>query len=382
MRIPFLDFLFGGTAARRPIAVPALFPRKPVSMGAGPTDFKFYLRPVGTIKAVMLFVDFSDVPGKEQTAAVADHLLGGGKAQQLFRDQSFGKLNLDVRVRSDLGWRRMPKPSTEYSFRPWDRHRDYVAAAAARFQSEVRFDEMQITMIVAPREARAFPDSPAFTVFPGDEAVTSSGKVRHAVTFGQDSYKNRFINLVHETGHLFGLPDLYPGGGGADDSAVGCWSIMSDIFRSVSFLGWDRHKNGWLDPSREVFVASPGRQTFHLAPFTASQGVSMVVLPADDAKKPSQVVVLEMAQPVLGTNGQQAGEGVLMYSVDASVPTLESPVRVLANHEGRDPSFGNLFRAPFGVGEATTQRVGNATVTLRVVGRNGSGFDVEVDYAR
>ena len=41
----------------------------------------------------------------------------------------------------------------------------------------------------------------------------TSGEIRLAVTFGTDSYSNRYINLVHEVGHLFGLPDLYPDSG-------------------------------------------------------------------------------------------------------------------------------------------------------------------------
>ena len=43
-------------------------------------------------------------------------------------------------------------------------------------------------------------------------------------------------------------------GGGAYNSNAGCWPIMSDIFHSVSFLGWHRHKNGWLPVSRATYI--------------------------------------------------------------------------------------------------------------------------------
>ena len=112
--------------------------------------------------------------------------------------------------------------------------------------------------IVAPKAAR-FRYSPAFNQWPGDGATSPSAEIRLSVTFGADSYDNRYINLVHEVGHLFGLPDLYTSGHDAEDSKAGCWDIMSDIFRSVSFLGWHRHKNGWLGASRTTYIAQNTR---------------------------------------------------------------------------------------------------------------------------
>jgi M6 family metalloprotease-like protein len=363
--------------------IPALKPRSSVHCGEGPTDFKLYMKPLGTVKAVMIFVDFSDAPGKADPAKVADHLLGGGRAQQLYRDQSYGKLKLDVAVRSDLGWRRMPKPSTGYSFRPSERHREYIADAARQFvPDEVRFKDFQFTFVVAP-EAAAFPDSPAFTAFKGTGAKSPSGEIRLAVTFGKDSYKNSFINLVHEVGHLFGMPDLYADdGGGADTSKAGCWAIMSDIFHAEGFLGWHRHKNGWLDAGRTRYLPRSGTERFTLAPLSAQSGVSMVVAPVDSEKKPSRVFVVELAQPAVDGQGRSGGEGVLLYTVDASIATLKSPVQVVAKQTGRDPDFGNLFGAPFGVGDEKTHTVGGASFTLRVLGKNGDSYDVEVDYFR
>lgn len=363
--------------------IPALKPRSSVNCGEGPTDFKLYRKPLGTAKAVMVFVDFPDAPGKPDPAKVADHLLGGGKAQQLYRDQSYGKLKLDVAVRADLGWRRMPKPSTAYSFFPSERHREYIAAAAGLFApKEVRFKDFHFTFVVAP-EAAAFSVSPAFTAFKKTGAKSPSGEIRLAVTFGRDSYKNSHICLVHEVGHLFGLPDLYPDdGGGADTSKAGCWSIMSDIFHAEGFLGWHRHKNGWLDADRTRYLPRSGTERFTLAPLSAQSGVSMVVAPVDGEKKPSRVFVVELAQPAVDGRGRSAGEGVLLYTVDASVATMKSPVQVVAKKTGRDPDFGNLFGAPYGVGDAKTHTVDGASLTLRVLGKDGDAYDVEVDYFR
>ena len=93
----------------------------------------------------MVFVDFQDAPGHSNPtspAKTAEHLLGHGQAQRLFRDQSYGQLSLDVTVRSDLGWRRLPKPSTQYNFETAPSHRSYISDAARLFRaSEIKFSD-------------------------------------------------------------------------------------------------------------------------------------------------------------------------------------------------------------------------------------------------
>ena len=73
-------------------AIPPLSSKGLRIFGEGPTDFGLYLKPVGTVKAVMVFVGHPDAPGKDDPGVVADHLLGGGQAQRLFFNQSQGKL--------------------------------------------------------------------------------------------------------------------------------------------------------------------------------------------------------------------------------------------------------------------------------------------------
>ncbi|HSU17466.1 hypothetical protein [Longimicrobium sp.] len=374
-------------------AIPPLSSRGLRVFGEGPTDFGMYLQPVGTIKAVMVFVGHPDAPGKDDPGEVADRLLGGGQAQRLFFNQSQGKLALQVEVKSELGWRQLAKPSDQYGklvnggvdFVSFDLHREYISDAAALFaKSEVKFSEFQVVMIVSPREAK-FSVSPAFIADKGHAAQTPSGTIRHAVTFGRDSYKNRFINLVHEVGHLFGLPDQYPFGAAApaDQSDAGCWSIMSDIFRANGFLAWDRRKNGWLDTSQMRYVSQPTREVVRLAPATGGDGLQMLVLPVDDPASPSKVLVVEVAQPGVDDKLQPSGsEGVLVYEVDGTVDSGHSPVKVVPREAGFDSRFGNLFRAPFQVNDDVPLDRGNAAISLRVLGKTGESYDVEVTYDR
>jgi M6 family metalloprotease-like protein len=366
-----------------PIAIPQLVPLGSVYHTEGPSDYSTYVKPLGTAKAVMVFVDFPDAPaGATSAADRADHILGHGQAQQLYVAQSYGKFSFDVDIKAALGWRRMPKPSSAYSRDTFEHHKVYVTDAAALFSAqEVNFAAYQMVFFVAS-PGGGFDLSPAFNASPGYGAPSPSGEIRLAVTFGQDSSDNRFVRIVHEMGHLMDLPDLYPLGAGADSSKAGCWDIMSDIFHSVNFMGWHRHKNGWLDPARAMYLSQSTTWFGTISPVQGGCGLSMLVLSADRARHPTKVFVVELAQPVLGSNNQYQGEGVLLYTVDASIPSLQSPVEVVPKISGSDPTYGALFGAPYAVGDHASATSGNATLQLTVIQKFDNSYNIRIDYQR
>lgn len=349
----------------------------------GCTDFTFYARPVGTVRAVMIFVDFPDAPaGTVSPDDQAAHLLGNGRAQQLFHDQSYGVCTLIVDTLSQFGWRRLAQPSSAYNCHDFTSHRQYITDAAALFAGEIDFSHYQFVLIVAP-PAAVFPDSPAFNAAPGQGAASASGEIRLAVTFGQDSNRNSYINLVHEVSHLIGLPDLYAYGAGVTTSHAGCWDIMSDIFHCTTFLGWHRHKNGWLDTSRSLYLSESSQERYiTLSPLSSRYGISMIVLPIDDPTHPSRIFVMEVAQPMEGETRGPRREGVLLYTVDSTVPTGHSPVVVQPKIVSSSPEQGNFYEAPYGVGESASILDGNTRLTLTVVQQFESCYHVKLTYVR
>ncbi|MCP3460347.1 hypothetical protein [Bradyrhizobium sp. CCGUVB23] len=317
-------------------------------LSEGKTDASLSLQSVGSIKALMVFVDFADAPGAfGSTEGVADHLTGNGKAESWFRDQSHGRLSLEIYRIS--GWRRMPKPSTSYTGS--DKHftfqqqKAYITDAAALFP-ELDFRTHPLLFVVGAK-TDAIAVSPTFIAPPANAPVTLTGPIRWGVTFGKDSYTNNHINLCHEVCHTLGLPDLYnfaPFG-----FTTGAWDIMCDIFRGTSLIGWHRHKLGWLADERKVYLAR-GQLEAVLTPLPGRTRISMIVAPADGTLNPSQVYALELAQPIQGRDGTTTGDGVLVYSVDASVPTGKSPVRIVPAKTTTSPIYGELFEAPFSSG--------------------------------
>ena len=359
------------TYASANVAIPELNPKGDPYKTEGPTDYGFYARPSGVVKAVMIFVDFPDVPaGSRTTEATGDHLLGGGDAQKLFTTQSYGKVTLDVtRVN---GWRRMPKPVGSYTGSDnafsFEEHKVYVTDAAALFPT-IRFSDYRFVFVVAPPTPK-IALSPAFNAPSGGGAPTPTGEVRLAVTFGNDSYANRYINLVHEVGHLFGLPDLYPYSDCAKDSTVGPWDLMDNIFQGNIFFGWHRHKMGWLDRERETFLEQ-GEWLGTLSRLSATHGTAMVVIPVGNETRPSKVFVVELAEPVLARSSSQSmGDGVLIYSVDATIATGCLPVKVYP----KNPS--DLWKAPYGSGDTFNDPA--APMTVEIQKKVGNGYAVRI----
>lgn len=364
--------------ARPPIAAAAGLPildRKNNDwLSEGPTDFGLSLNAVGTVRAQMVFVDFPDAPGDAGgTASVADHLTGGGKAQAWFREQSHGRLAFEIK--QVAGWQRLSKPSSAYTGADktftFEQHKSYISEAAALFP-EIDMGVNQILFVVAAT-TDAIANSPAFIPWPADAPVTKTGPICWGVTFGKDSYSNTFINLCHEVCHTFGLPDLYnfkPFG-----FTIGAWDIMCDIFQGTSLIGWQRHKLGWLAENRAVYLTS-GRLDTVLTPLPSPKGTSMIVVPAA-AGRPSKVYAIELAQPIRGLDGTTTGDGVLVYSVDASVPTGQGPVQIVPAKTSTSSVYGALFEAPFQAGS----RLDDPALPFRlaVKERGAEGYAVAVE---
>lgn len=287
----------------------------------------------GDVKAVMVFVDFPDVPGTGALEEIKQQIVGD--ASDWFKKESYGRLRFAVET-PFLQWRRMPRNATDYASikHDGDAHRSYISTALKLFsKEEVNFDDYKIAYVVAaktpvddPRYQEVLHNSP--TLSAGIAVDTNNGTVHHAVTFGRDSYGRGWHVLVHETGHLFGLPDLYLFKPTDWLAPVGPWDIMCDLDGGRHFLGWHKYKLGWLDESQLLYLKS-SEISLLLNGFETAQGVKMMVLPTD---KSSKLYVAEVAQS-LGDSREFSDKGILVYTVDAAVETGKQPVCVVS---GRD----------------------------------------------
>jgi len=370
--------------------IPTLDPKGCVYKTEGPTN-QLYIKAKGPLLAVMLFVDFPDVEKlpKDDPFVVGANILG--KAKELFATQSYGNMSLHVQFPVN-SWKQMPRDSTFYackdkkdkkekrSFCGNDIERDrdirkYLGDVKDIFQNDVDFSQFDMIFVVATKNAIKLPISPAISDCK-DCAGCSNFVFDHAVLFGGDSFNDlQGRLLVHETGHLLGLPDLYPVPFSDKDDEVGGWAMMSNHHLATGFIGWHRHKLGWLDDSRKHYLPS-GSQQFTLTPLSASGGISMIVVPIDDKINPSEVFVIEQAQPMMDKNNNVFGEGVLIYTVDAKIRSEDKPIKILPSKSGVHQDFGVMFEAPFVEGEEYNAPSGKLKV--KVLDKIGDSYKVRV----
>src|SRR4029453_14030944 len=106
---------------------------------------------------------------------------------------------------------------------------------------------------------------------------------------------------------------------------AGAWDIMCHLDLGRHFLGWHKYKLGWLDEAQFLYVKSGGISRL-LHPFNSSYGIKLIAVAGQSA---SQLYVIEIAQP-LGTGGEWKDKGILIYTVNAAVPTGQNPVCVVS----------------------------------------------------
>ena len=245
---------------------------------------KAYQPATGDVKAVMVFVEFPDVR-HDRTVEEACSIITGD-AKDWYRLESYGRLRFEVTPHGD--WQMMPKETTAYDKiqSNANAHIEYISTALSLFPTgSINYDDYNIAYVVAaktPKEPEVLFNSP--TLSAGIEVPTNNGTVRHAVTFGRDSYERGFHVLLHETGHLFGLPDLYLFSSTDWLNPVGAWDIMCDLDLGQHFLGWHKYKLGWLDES-QLFYLKSGEVSLPLAPFESAEGVKMILLPSESESR-------------------------------------------------------------------------------------------------
>lgn len=364
------------TATVHSDSVPTLDPCRGVNKSEGLTDHRIYPHALGTLKTVMLFVDFPDTQAELSTEAAAEKILGGSKAQDWFKEQSGGKMELAVDIIG--GWRRLDKNAGEYTsesggFDTFILHKNFFEAACALYP-EVNFGSYDMVYVVPPKTRDVLKAS-AFCSTPGTGAKTATGEVSLGVTFGFFSYRDTrsYTTLIHETGHILGLPDLYAYSGGGH--VFGPWDMMCNIFSGSSFIGWHRHKLGWLADDRKMFL-NYGTAETTLTPLPGNNGVSMIVVPAKGPDRHFKVFVIELAQPVYAKNGEMHGDGVLIYSIDARNPTGKFPAILYPWKKGNSPTLGKLYQAPFQAGTVFDDP--DAPMTVDILSKTESNYTVKV----
>jgi M6 family metalloprotease-like protein len=343
----------------------------PGQMNEGPTDLTLHRPGTGVLRGIVIWVDFSDAPATESIAAMTSQVFGPASAA--YSSMSYRKLALQVTGTTQ--WYRPPHPSTHYQLNadgPGLRDQ-YIADALQAADGHVDFSLYDIVYLVPAAGAAA--NFATGTQRPaGSGFTTADGEVRYAVLLGTQQIARGPDAVIHETGHVIGLPDLY-----ADLTAVGGWDPMS--LQGGEFLGWHRWKLGWLEPAQLRCVQPARTVEATLSPLETAGGVKMIVAPLDATR----ALVVENRQPV-GLDAGLCDKGVLVYTVNGAVAFPGVPIRVLAAAPGSDvddarrQQCGPSYNAPldFGAGEVSSLHDPATGTRVELMAASGGSYVVRV----
>jgi M6 family metalloprotease-like protein len=311
---------------------------------------------IGTIRAALLLVHAADASPDESTAppwALID------AARAWFRRVSYGRLEL--RVDAIPKWLALPGGSSDYVADGEQYLRDVVAAA----DPYVDFREFDVVYI-APSSST--PETATSAILNGFGVRADGREIRLWIPFeagfAGGTSSDPFI-LLHETGHLLGLPDLYTRG-----SAAGFhrWDIMGARYPG-ELVAWHRWKLGWLDASQIVCMTRESRTTTVLTPIERAGGRKAIFV-----KRGSHVLAVEVRARI-GYDATACESGVLVYEVDQT-PFQRLPVRIYAAQPDREPprrDCAALWNAPFDVARGEVRRLRLPGVRVDVLARLADG---------
>jgi M6 family metalloprotease-like protein len=350
-----------------------------LSEGVTPWDTG-HVRPVGTVRAKMIFVRFPDhTPTRTPRQLAANYL---PSVPRFYAQASYGKVQLAIDPAP--AYVTMPATATAYGIHraePYHKMRRYLRdAVEAAHRSGVNFRGVQTVYLVADPDAPGVDhDATATTTLTRHDAITQDGStIRNISAIWESTTPDRNV-VTHETGHLFGLPDLYveprPGDLRDDwDTRVGDWDLMGDQRATApEFLAWEKWKFGWLDARQVDCVARQGVTVHTLAPTELPGGTKLVVVKRSD----TGAYAVEVRSRH-GNDDHACAEGVLLYRVRTDVSSTHGPIRILGAHPGaavpancRGAQEPSLVRAPFQAGESYTADHGR--FRLEVLSRDARG---------
>jgi M6 family metalloprotease-like protein len=341
-------------------------------LNEGPTTVDGSMSSKGSAHAIVIAVDFSDVPHSGDAQSLGDTVVS---QLSYFDEASYGRFSASAKVLA--AWYRMPHPTSDYGswFNPLGGAHDIVADATAAADADVDFSQYQFVYLLMPH----FPQSgnPAWLVFPGHGVVRDGTELRHATFLSEGFTEGARVAYIanHELTHSLGLPDLYYETDSTTHTAafdaVGMWDPMSEP-GPRHYLAWHKWKLGWLDPAQVACVPAHTTVSDTVSPLERAGGLKMVVAQTS----PSTAYVVETRRR-LGIDSGLCDEGVLIYTVDSQVANARGAVRVKrATPDGSaQSSCGLLYAAPF----SPMQMYEDAAVKVEVLSLRPDGsYDLRV----
>jgi M6 family metalloprotease-like protein len=352
------------------------------------SDWKLHVRPVDTVRAIMVFVDFPNARAEDNaapytdTSAYHDFL---APSVEWFRRSSYGRF--DLQITTVPKWFRMARPDADYGLSrstfTVENQLAYVREVVELADPEADFSGYQLLYVVPSRNARNVAFSPEFNDY--TRTIVADGTVlKNGATFGLDMWSWGFKILNHETGHAISLPESYNASGiGGTHRFVGGWDMMGNISgRAPELMGWNKWKLDWLHRPQVGCVTEPGVSEHTLTPVEVGDppGTANKLLVVRTGRYTAWVA--ELRRDLGNDAGTICDPGLLVYRLDTSIPNGDGSIQV---HDAK-PGSGrqgpctelDIGTLGLGAGEPSVFHDAATGVTIEVVEDEPAGAVVRV----
>ncbi len=298
-----------------------------IRMAVGFPKREYRLASEGRIDALIIPVDFPDIPGKGDPEELFRVMTD--ESSRFFYSQSGGRVQFNFQSLDT--WIRAPFKSDAYRLGGWNQGDPgaYFSAVLALADPLVDYSLFDVVYVLSPKEtpASSIAYGPAFPSIPGDEPMmTNEGLVRNGTLSGADAWQNfpgaGWKWLSHETGHLFGIHDLYTV---SKPATYGSWDLMSLNWSTaaIAINSWNRYIQGWLT-DEQVRCVEPRELSsaieMTITPLEReSEGIKAVMIPLSSKK----MLVMESRRSEGYDVLSESQAGLLVYTVDMTIQSIE-----------------------------------------------------------
>ncbi|MDP2189168.1 MAG: hypothetical protein Q8J69_10855 [Sphingobacteriaceae bacterium] len=300
---------------------------------------------LGQLNMTVLFVDFDDVPASSSTDSV--FAIINPLVPNFFAETSYGRLQLQLQPHH--AWLRLSRPSAHYGegIYGFETHRAFIQEAVDLADAQVDFSKTDVVLVLSNPKAKAIPLGPTFKVQDPYWQIKADGaSISSAITSGYDLNYWGGIWLAHETGHTWGLPDLYHFGNEGWNKYVGTFGLMGTCGATApGYFAFERWVLGWLYDA-QVLCHDAGELLIEIEALEKPGGIKAVMVPIDS----TTALVVECRRK-MGFDKNMTKAGALVYVVNTALEGGSGPIQVKPGQPGATEF---LLEAPMAQGDSYT----------------------------
>jgi M6 family metalloprotease-like protein len=299
----------------------------------------------GVVRALIIPVEFPSITGKGEPAVIFRKM--AIEMSEYFKQMSNNRVSFDFKILPS--WHKVNFEPSKYKLGTWGSGDPggYYQAVLNSADSIVDYSLFDVVYVLSPKEI-AWTDIAYGPAFPFNK-TTNDGAVRNGTISGADAYQQNerlaWAWMAHETGHLFGMHDLYN-----IDPAVntyGDWDLMSNSWGDVLELNaWNRYTQNWLTDA----------QVRCLEPNQLNTPVEVLLNPLNQRNSEvkaaairlsdSEILVAEVRRNGGYDRMSAAQAGVLIYKVDMRIQSIRGGWQTQRRPGSTDPRFLDALLKP------------------------------------